>query len=384
VTDAGVVDSGVEPPPGACPAAPKPARPIAISLGAAVSPFSVVGGGPVLASAGCSFAAIWATQGDATEVHAMTLRVVDGAWRASPLISVASTGCYLPSTAIAWNGSAYVLAWNDVSNFNLRVMAEDGTLVGDPVRLFASPPTSDLRGMEASEDGVVRLGLSLDFTLYQPRGSYAKVTVDGRVIVAPTPITPPGQSINGPGAGISFRLTPDGPHEALAVSSEPSSSPSIEQLTSIEFDDEGNVTGTTTLSTRSSANGFLSIGSTALAVLGPEVYGAWSVMDESGTVRASYVDDLDGGTPIRIPESGPPEIVGLGSSTLGVFTTPASSSGHELGLVLVNGATVGPRTTVAASSEIGLGTFVATSAGKETVAVGWATLGAVYFTIVTP
>ena len=151
--------------------------------------------------------------------------------------------CYLPSTWIAWNGSAYVLAWNDGSNFHLRVMEEDGTLVGDSVRLFASPPTSDLQGMEADEDGVVRLGLSLNLTPYQPRGSYAKVTVDGRVIVAPTPITPPGQSINGPGAGIAFRLTPDVPHEALAVSSGPSSSPAIEQLTSINSTTRGTSPG---------------------------------------------------------------------------------------------------------------------------------------------
>ena len=58
VAEAGVEDSDAPPPPGVCPAAPKPTRPIAISLGAAVSPFSVVGGGPILASAGCSFAAI--------------------------------------------------------------------------------------------------------------------------------------------------------------------------------------------------------------------------------------------------------------------------------------------------------------------------------------
>ena len=107
--------------------------------------------------------------------------------------------------------------------------------------------------------------------------------------------------------------------------------------------------------TRSSVNGFLSIGSAALAAVGPEVYGAWSITDASGTVRASYIDDLEGGMPIWIPESGSFRAWASRARRWGVFTTPASSSDNELGFVLVKGGTVGTRTTVAESSEIGLG-----------------------------
>jgi hypothetical protein len=375
-------DSGPPPPEGQCRVAPKPTPPIEVTIGPAVSPSSVVPPGPVLASDGCSYAAIWATQGPDTEVHAVRLRVVDGQWRSSPLVTVASVGDFLPSTWIAWTGARYVLAWTDgTSAVNLRVMSEDGTLLGDKVRAFGIPPTSYIDGLQASEDGVVRLGLSYDSTPYQSRGDYAKVTTDGRVLVAPRLVTLAGEETWGPGPGLSFVFEPGGPHHALSVNRVPSSAPNREYLVLSTFDDDGNVTASSTLTTRSLLGG-LQMTSSAIAVVGVDVYGTWTTLRESASTLATYLRDVTRDTTIELVGSGPPEIVSLGSTALGILMTPPTPSSGDLGFAVLRGDTLGPRTVIASRDALAGGASYAICSGKETVAIAWSTTRSVFFTIV--
>jgi hypothetical protein len=349
--------------------APPPAEPLPVSQGQQMVDRAV------LTSSGCSYAVVWAGMGPMggdTLIEAAIIRVVDGAWQTLPPVVVADAGNDLADAWIAWSGTEYVVLWDDGSNLNLRLMAEDGTFPGAPTTLFPFPPTSYLEGVAASEDGVVRLGVGLAVEPYLPKGYFAKVTVTGDVLLPPTLVTPPAQS-----TGAAFLLEGPGRHLVLSAGDEPPAA--TEYLTLSAFDDDGTVSEATPLAT--SMSSFYQVGDQAITTVGPDLYYAWS--ESSGNPPfATYLDDVTRGTRLKLPPGGTPDIAPLGDLTLGVLTIPEGSQ-TEVGFLSVkDGAARGPPLSVYANASLLSANSFWISPGKESVGVAWNTDSAVYFTVV--
>jgi hypothetical protein len=207
-----------------------------------------------VAAAGCSFAMMWIEYRGPTlqgALVARTARVVDHAWTLSPEVKVADvSGTQSVATSsglVAWDGSAYTIAWGDRGSLFLRRLGTDGVLLGPAVRIVGTELGPRLDGYVLWMDPS-RGDATLRLALYDNEGgahvgiNFLRVTLDGTALAPAKVVT---SSL--PYLGLSgFAHLPTGGNLLLwSAAGPPGPPPPTMTLSESLFDDLGNLTAPT-------------------------------------------------------------------------------------------------------------------------------------------
>ena len=149
-----------------------------------------------IGSAGCSFSGCSGRRIEPGSLRSRrtAARVVGGVWTLSPLATVV-TGLSGGGT-LAWDGSAYVVAWATGGTLFLRRLGEDGTLLGPAVSSVATGPDSEVVWLDASAgDGTLRVALLDDrASQFLYHVYFLRLAGDGTTIVSAVDLTPSASS----------------------------------------------------------------------------------------------------------------------------------------------------------------------------------------------
>jgi hypothetical protein len=297
--------------------APDPGKPFAF-----LRPVAFGGG---IATSGCTFAGTWVENPDrpGLVVDAVLLRVEDGAWTASKVVTVAEASVNALSSFIVWDGSEYVVAWTDGALF-VRRLSVDGTLLGPAVRVFDLTQDGNIQDIQLDADGVIDVGLFNDPAVrFEYHSYFARLRADGTVTLPPTEVVPSSAG----DLTIAFRFGSGGSNDLLWLGGNGSS----EKVYLSTFDDTGKVLGTNELFWRGSKDAVF--GGQAFATLGGDsVFGFWTVSTNRVEIRSPSA-----GARVDVHGGYTPALANLSGGELGVLVPTQFEGPTDFVLWFVDG-----------------------------------------------